>query len=106
MLRDELVREMKADAALGADRTREHDQQIEAARDLPAPQIAGGGRPPVVRAEAAARASDGARRLDNPAASTPVSSAAKLGVNAAYSSFSAMMKLSNVTESSGRAARR
>ena len=37
------------------------------------------------------------------AASTPVSSAANSGVNCAYSSFSATMKLSNVTARSGRA---
>ena len=65
MFRDELVREMKADAALGADRARQHDQQIEAARDLPAPEIAGGGRSPVVRAERPARPADRARGLDD-----------------------------------------
>ena len=65
MLRHELVRQMQADAALGAHRAGHDDEQIEAARDLPAPQVAGGGRPPVVRAEGSARAADGARRFDD-----------------------------------------
>ena len=61
----ELVRQVKADAPFGADRSRQHDEQVEAARNLPAPQVAGRCRSPVMGAEAAARAADRPRRLDN-----------------------------------------
>src|SRR5207253_2179619 len=64
MLRDEFVGQVQADAALRRDRAGEDDEQVQAARNLPAPQVAGGGRSPVVRAEPAGGASDRGGRLN------------------------------------------
>ena len=102
MLRDELVREVQLDAALRADRAGQDDEQVEAAGDLPAPEVAGGRGAPAVRAEGARARGRSARAASTIcAAATPVSPAANSGVNCAYCSFSARMKLSNVTARSG-----
>src|SRR5258707_10445928 len=65
MLWYELVREMEPHAPFGPHRSCEDDKQVEAAGDLPAPEVSGGRRSPIVRAERAARATDRSRRLDD-----------------------------------------
>ena len=59
MLRDELVRGVQVHAAGLADRAHEHDEQIQAARDLPAPQVSGRRGAPAVRGERGACGRDG-----------------------------------------------
>ena len=51
MLRNELVRGVQIHAAGFADRAHEHDEQIQAARDLPAPEVSRRGGAPAVRGE-------------------------------------------------------
>ena len=58
-LGDELVGEVQVHSAFRRHGSGEDDEEVEAARDLPAPQIARRSRPPVVRAEPSARATDG-----------------------------------------------
>ncbi len=65
MLRHELVRDVHVHAPDFAERAGEDDEQVEAARDLPSPQIAGCGGAPVVRGEARAGAADRPCRSDD-----------------------------------------
>ncbi len=65
VLRDELVRHVQVHAARLADRAHQHDEQIQAARDLPAPEMAGGRRAPAVRGERRAGVGDGFGRFDH-----------------------------------------
>ena len=65
MLRDELVRDVQVHAAGLADAARQHDEQIEAARDLPAPQVSRRRRAPAVRRERGARGRDRFGGLDD-----------------------------------------
>ena len=58
MPRHELVRQVQTHAALGADRRGEHDEEIQATRDLPAPEVAGSRGSPAVGAERPTRAAD------------------------------------------------
>jgi hypothetical protein len=63
-LRHELVPAVRRGAALGADRSGEHDQELERAGDLPAAEIAGGGAPPDMAGERALRGADDLGRLE------------------------------------------
>ena len=69
MLRHELVGDVHVHAADGAKGSREHDEQVQAARDLPPPEIARRRRAPVVRRETRARTADRTRRFDDAFAS-------------------------------------
>ena len=104
MLRHELVRDVHVHAADRAERSGQDHQEVEAAGDLPTPEIAGCGGAPVVGREprparAIARAASTTFAADTPA------SARRTRVNCAYRSFSAAMNESNVS-GSGRSARR
>src|SRR5260370_42376053 len=65
MLRHELVRDVQVDAPARADAAGEYDKEIEAAGDLPAPEIAGGGRPAAVGGEPPPRAGSRVRGRDH-----------------------------------------
>ena len=97
MLRHELVRDVHVHAADRAERSGQDHEEVEAASDLPAPEVAGCGGAPVVCREPGPGASDRSRGLDHLRRRHALL-AANSGVNCAYRSFSAAMNESNVSQ--------